>query len=86
MDESNSTQAHSNYLICMRFIRVSTVGYVPNISRYGTGHLLIIADILWLVSPTVYFELHLTFCGMYMPSKVPDIDCRLHFMILYLGI
>ena len=25
MGESNSTQAHSNYLICMRFIRVSTV-------------------------------------------------------------
>ena len=27
MGKSNSTQAHSNYLICMRFIRVSTVAH-----------------------------------------------------------
>ena len=31
MDESNSTQAHSNYLIYMRFITVSMVGTKPGL-------------------------------------------------------
>ena len=63
---------------------IPAIGYVPNISWYDTGHLLIVADnfvvgkipenLFWTVADIL----------QYVSSKVLDTDCSWHFMVLYL--
>ena len=66
-------------------VHLHAIGYVRNISRYDTRHLLIVADILWWVRYLKFIlncSWHFAAC---LPSKVPDIVCRWHFMVSYLG-